>query len=248
MIQEESFAVVRGCYQLSVGGQIVTVPNWASFMVPVLHALEDGLEAHVSEIRERVAEANMLGLTPADMLIMTRKRRRTQFEDRVHWAGYYMYRAGLLNWLRRGVYQISEEGRRVLHSGPGTLEEEDLQQYPSYMNWKGGEAETDPLVLPIPEPPTGNVCSSCRYFDVLNGARMIIDGVEKTIDDEFGNCRAHPPTVSANDTPAGHRVGSTWPIVRHDDWCGEWDDLSDEESEAEPTHRRPPTQRQLLWP
>ena len=224
----------------------MAVPNWASFMVPVLRVLEDGLEAHVSEIRERVAEANMLGLTPADMLIKTRRQRRTQFEDRVHWAGYYMYRAGLLDWVRRGVYQISEEGKRVLESNMESLEEEDLQQYPGYMEWKGGEAQTDPEPLPISTTFTGNVCSGCRYYDVLNGARTMIDGVETTIDDEFGECRAHPPTVSANDTPGGRRVRSTWPVVRHDDWCGEWDDLSDEEPEiAQP---RPPTQRQLLWP
>ena len=224
----------------------MSVPNWEAFMVPVLHALADREEARLSDIRERVAETNMLGMAPADMLIMTRKRRRTQFEDRVYWAAYGMSRAGLVNRPRYGVYQISEEGKRVLETNPEALTDRDLEKYAGYMEWKGKEAETVPIPAFDPAVFRYDVCAACRHYEVLNGERTMIDGVETTIDDEFGECRAEPPTVSIHDTPGGIRRRATWPVVRHDDWCGKWEDFPDDEQEEPRPY--PPSQPPLLQP
>ena len=231
----------------------MAVPRFELFLVPVLRALGDGRDVHLSELRERVAEANVLGLTPADMLIRTRKGRQTQFENRANWAGYYLYRSGLLEKPNRGTYRITEEGQRVLKTNPTDLSRQDLEKYPGYKAWKEGkqEEEEGPEV-PLESAVQEYICSGCRYFSALGpGDKFaVIGGAEIKIDDELGECRAHPPEVSRFDSPGRLRYPSKWPVVKHDDWCGEWDDLSDEDPEFDQGHppTPPPTQRPLLWP
>lgn len=215
----------------------MAIPSWEAFMVPALEALAEGDEAHLSEIRERIAEANALNLTPADMLIKTRKGTKTRFEDRVHWATYSMKRAGLLESAKRGSYRITAEGKRVCEQNPRQLDDSDLRQYQGYREWKDGtQEEQDPVPAPeqVAEEEEQQSCGNCCYF-------LLMQHTDKVHEGEVGACMYFPPTPM----PSG---GPLRPVVVASNWCGQWRDVLEDVEEVEKPLPPPPVQRLLLSP
>lgn len=109
------------------------VPDFQSLMLPVLRAAADG-EISAPEMRERVA--GELGLSESDLAEMLPSGRQTTFTNRVAWANVFLQRAGLLERPRRGVYRITEEGRRVLGEAPERIDMRFLERYPAYVEWR----------------------------------------------------------------------------------------------------------------
>jgi len=58
-------------------------------------------------------------------------------------------------------------------------------------------------------------CQNCQYYD-RKSARST-DG-RTTM---WGQCRRHSPLLNPQNVKA-YLVEGIWPIVRDDDWCGEW--------------------------
>lgn len=116
------------------------VPDYQSLMLPVLRALADGSETPISEVRERVAAAEKL--TPDDLREMLASGSRTVFVDRVHWAVQYMGRANLVERIRRGVYRLTAEGKRLLAQASARVDVEILRTYPGF--WEGTKKASAP--------------------------------------------------------------------------------------------------------
>ena len=106
---------------------------WKSLMLPVLRAAADGAIA-APDLRRRVASD--LGLSDAELAEMLPSGRQTTFANRTAWANIFMQRAGLLEKASRGVYSITEEGRRVLAEGPSRIDMRFLERYPAYAEWR----------------------------------------------------------------------------------------------------------------
>ena len=97
------------------------VPDYQSLMLPVLRALADVAETPISEVRKGVAKAE--ALTPDSLREMLPGGSRTVFVDRVHWAMQYMGRANLVERIRRGVYRLTAEGKRLLAQTPARVDQ-----------------------------------------------------------------------------------------------------------------------------
>ena len=79
---------------------------------------------------------------------MLPSRRTTTFVNRVAWATTYVQIAGLLERVRRGVYQLTEESRAVLRNPPARIDMKFLERYPSYVEWRhGSQARSDGPLL-----------------------------------------------------------------------------------------------------
>ena len=61
-------------------------------------------------------------------------------------------------------------------------------------------------------------CQNCQFYDRKNGRST--DG-RTTM---WGQCRRHSPMLSpqAAQSAKAYVVEGIWPVVRDDDWCGEW--------------------------
>lgn len=112
----------------------MTVPDYQSLMLPALEALATGAESPISEIRERVADAE--GLSDEDVREMLPSGQQTVFVNRVSWAVMYMERAGLLERVRRGVYRLTQEGERLLSRTPSRIDINLLRKYPGFSEWQ----------------------------------------------------------------------------------------------------------------
>lgn len=110
------------------------IGNYESIMLPALKALADGLEAHRSEIRARIAVSEKLTEQEASQLLSS--GRTTVLSNRLGWALFGLERAGLVKRVRRGVYQLSVEGGQLLEKKPERVDRKVLRTYPAYVAWK----------------------------------------------------------------------------------------------------------------
>jgi restriction system protein len=111
----------------------MAVPDFQSLMLPVLRAAARG-DISAADLRGRVAAE--LQLTEADLAEMLPSGRQTTFANRTAWANVFLQRAGLLEKVSRGVYRITDEGRKVLAERPERIDMRFLERYPAYVEWR----------------------------------------------------------------------------------------------------------------
>lgn len=106
------------------------VPKYYKFYVPILEAIDDG-EIHLNlEIKAKVAV--LLGLSEEDLLERLPSNTQSVFDNRLGWAKARLKKAGLLISPRKASYQITDEGKRVFHSGVEITDQYLAEHYPAY--------------------------------------------------------------------------------------------------------------------
>lgn len=126
----------------------MAIPQYQDFMTPVLTAFQDNKPKNHSEVERIVVP--QLHLTKEDCAQLLPSGTQTIVRNRLSWAIYYMYRAGLLKQQKRGVYIITEEGKKALQSGK-TINNAFLEQFSSFQVFQNKtnkaenkQEETDP--------------------------------------------------------------------------------------------------------
>ena len=106
------------------------VPKYDALYASLLKALADRQIHTNREIADFIA---------ADMSISSEARQQQTlssgklvFSDRVSWACTYLKKAGLVQSVRRGHHQITEEGYQVAKNPPAVFDNEFLCRYPSF--------------------------------------------------------------------------------------------------------------------
>lgn len=114
----------------------MTIPDFQTIMLPVLKLTADG-QAHVKR-DEMSALADMFGLTDAERTEMLPSGQQRTFDNRVQWAIVYMKHAGLLEYVRRGVFRITERGMEALQQNPARIDIKFLSQYSEFNDFRSG--------------------------------------------------------------------------------------------------------------
>ena len=117
-------------------------------MLPALKALSPGAEAWIKTVRARIAAAEKL--TSEDRNEMLPSGKQSVFVNRVSWAIMYLERAGLVRRVRRAVYRITEDGKKLLNRDVPRLDLSVLQGYPAFVRWQ--ETVNKPSQEPDPAP------------------------------------------------------------------------------------------------
>lgn len=125
----------------------MTVPLFQALMLPVLSASTKG-EVRIGDVRSRLAE--QLELTPEDREKRLPSGKQGLFENRVHWAKFYLEKAGLIESTRRGHFRITARGQQVLDAHPERLDNDFLNQFEEFRQFKEKSTEiTTQDQLPI---------------------------------------------------------------------------------------------------
>ena len=98
----------------------MTVPDFQSFMLPLLRFAADGVEHNQREAKD--ALARHFRITESDLREMLPSGRQTRFDNRIAWANVYLRKAGFLESTRRGHFRITERGRKVLQTNPARID------------------------------------------------------------------------------------------------------------------------------
>lgn len=119
------------------------IPGFQTLMLPVLRLSVHGpVELHKAV--EDLADEFKLTLDEKNELVPSGIQPR--FFNHVNWAKTYLKQAGLLEYPKRGYFNVTEEGRKVLASPPSLISIKFLQNYESFrefQNRKGGRSSPD---------------------------------------------------------------------------------------------------------
>lgn len=112
----------------------MTVPDYQSFMRPLLELMADGQIRKMRDIYSDLAEK--FQLTEADLAEMLPSGRQSTFMNRVGWAKTYLAKAGALNSPERGSVIITSRGLELLQRFPERVTAKDLMQFDEFMEFQ----------------------------------------------------------------------------------------------------------------
>lgn len=190
----------------------MSLPSSQELMLPVLAVLADGATLSTREINDRVAVS--LRLSDADLAHLLRSGRQTLFYNRAGWAKYYLVRAKLLRQPKRGLYEITDSGRRVLSSRVDAISRSGLEPSTSCSQSRerlSGSRDSpvatdkDTLAPRLPSAATRGVRRGAP--DVVQGA--LLEG--KAVDGEHA---ARRKSAFEKSLPIGTPVPAGW-ATRH---------------------------------
>ena len=105
-------------------------------MLPFLRILQDGNEHQSRDVIE--AAANHFGLTTEEREQLLPSGNQRVFDNRMGWARTYQKKAGLLEYPKRGLSQITPRGKEVLAQNPDSIDAKYLQRFPEFKPFRDG--------------------------------------------------------------------------------------------------------------
>jgi restriction system protein len=111
----------------------MSIPDFQSLMLPVLQSAAKG-EIRISDVVQRLADK--LGLTAEEKADLLRSGKQTTFANRVHWAKFYLGKAGLIELTKRAHFRLTSEGEKVLVAPPSRIDIKYLQKFSAFQGFR----------------------------------------------------------------------------------------------------------------
>lgn len=105
------------------------IPDYQSLMLPVLRLADEG-EKRVADVEDRIADD--LGLSAEEREELLPSGRQRVLHNRIHWAKFYMSKAGLIASPARGRFVATDAGRALLAQNPERVDVKLLLQRPDF--------------------------------------------------------------------------------------------------------------------
>ncbi|WEJ09949.1 winged helix-turn-helix domain-containing protein [Sinorhizobium prairiense] len=147
------------------------IPDYQALMLPVLRLASEG-ETRVADVAERIADD--LGLTPEEREELLPSGRQRLLHNRIHWAKFYMSKAGLIASPARGRFLATDKGKALLATAPERIDVALLMREPEFRNFyrnegcDGGEEST--TTRPDRAAPSAVTCSLAAISSSLRAA------------------------------------------------------------------------------
>jgi restriction system protein len=166
------------------------IPDYQSLMLPVLRYVADGKEHRIGDIIEPLGK--QLGLTPEEMSEMLPSGRQPVFNNRVHWAKTYLAQAKLLEITRRAHFRITDRGRQVLSTNPAKVDNQLLEQFDDFNEFRQRSQEGKPDSKPEKITAVSPVTTTVLTPDEL--LRTTIAEIDEALSQDLLNrIRSAPP-------------------------------------------------------
>lgn len=110
----------------------MTIPNHQYFMLPILKYLQNQEVHSINEIQNHIIEKD--DFTEEEKKTLTSSGKKL-LNDRISWANTYIHNAGLIKRIKRGHYQITEDGLELLKENHETITIDTLMRYKSFENY-----------------------------------------------------------------------------------------------------------------
>ncbi|MEP9357109.1 restriction endonuclease [Xanthobacter sp. KR7-65] len=113
------------------------IPDYQTLMLPVLRlAARSG--TRVADVSDRIADD--LALTQAEREELLPSGRPRVLHNRIHWAKFYMSKAGLIASPARGRFLATETGKALLAKAPERIDVAVLMQVPEFREFYRNES------------------------------------------------------------------------------------------------------------
>ncbi len=117
----------------------MAIPDFQSLMRPLLEHLSHGAEHANKETLSVLADR--LALTEDERSELLPSGRQAVFTNRIAWAKSHLKHAGLVDSPKRGVYRITDRGRRLLQDHSGAINLRMLGTFPEYQAFRAGTSQ-----------------------------------------------------------------------------------------------------------
>jgi restriction system protein len=111
----------------------IFVPGYQFFLLPFLKVISDGQTKHMKNIVDEIIKET--GLTEEQTLVRLPKQSDTLVGNRIGWARTYLYKAGLINQVSRGNYNITKDGLNTIKEKPNGIDTKYLKTLVPFQNW-----------------------------------------------------------------------------------------------------------------
>ncbi len=116
------------------------IPDYQSVMLPLLKIAADGKEHHIRDAINFIAEQFQLADEERKELLPSGVDR--VFDNRIGWARTYLKKAGLIGYPKRGYFQITDRGQKVLAQVPQSITVAFLRQFPEFVEFNTARKPT----------------------------------------------------------------------------------------------------------
>jgi len=160
----------------------MAIPDYEKLIHPVLSLLDDGKDHPMAELRS--ALALQFQLSDAELSTLLPSGKATVWASRVGWAKTYLTKAGLATTVKRGVYRVTETGRKALAEPGVRIDNEYLSRFPQFRSWFNGPGDESGS-LPVPvgavTPAPGNDVHGTPEEVMDTSFRRIKNGLEQEL-------------------------------------------------------------------
>jgi restriction system protein len=123
------------------------IPEFDEIKAPALQLFADGQRHNFSEVFARLAE-KFPQMTDEDRNALLPSGKQRRWENRVNWACYDLFRAGLLDRPKRGIYTITEIGKKIARENPKTIDRDFLMKFPKFVEFLQSSVPKKPARSP----------------------------------------------------------------------------------------------------
>lgn len=152
----------------------MAIPDYQALMLPVLRLAATGV-TRVSDAAAAIAD--QLGLTEAEREEMLPSGRQRVLHNRIHWAKFYMAKAGLIDSPARGRFVASAEGLALLATQPAAITVETLKTYPAFAQFYAGDAQASPAEALVAE---AAATATATPEEQIDAAQSVLHAALKT--------------------------------------------------------------------
>lgn len=144
----------------------MAIPDYETLMHPLLSRLADEQIRVVKDVVAQLADEFRLTLEERAQLLPSGGT--LTFASRVGWAKTYLKKAGLVQQPKRGLVQITDQGKAVLAQQPVRIDVGFLEQFSSFLDFRNSSREK-PIstrlndVLPLPSDLTPDEVIEAAY-------------------------------------------------------------------------------------
>jgi restriction system protein len=110
------------------------VPDYQTFMRPLLTVAADGAEHSVREVIDRLAA--QFHLTEEDKSERLPSGSETVLSSRIRWAKAYLDQAGAVAKTKRGHFRITDRGKELLNDYQDRVDVQILRHYPEFLKFQ----------------------------------------------------------------------------------------------------------------
>lgn len=112
----------------------MAIPDYQTLMLPVLAVAAEG-ETRVPLAAGKIAD--ILDLTEEEREEILPSGKQRVLHNRIHWAKFYMMKAGLIGFPKRGVFVATDAGTALLAEHPPRIDVDLLKSYPAFVEFYG---------------------------------------------------------------------------------------------------------------
>jgi len=112
-------------------------------MLPLLQQAASG-EKRILDAEKKLGDEFKLSPEERGQLLPSGKQR--VLHNRAHWAKFYLMKAGLVSFPKRGMFVATDAGRELLAKAPSQINLEVLKEYPSFEEFYKGDHSAESTI------------------------------------------------------------------------------------------------------